>query len=103
MSEECPEPRPGRKENRGEIIEIRERVLRESNLGILILEMERDFCLGIDVLCFMERRRAGIPNSPVRRGMSGWFIGRLKDRIPRKPERKKTRIPGTILSSLKMR
>jgi len=33
---------------------------------------------------------ADVPNNPVRRGISGWFIGMFKEENPKKPERRKT-------------
>ena len=47
------------------------------------------FCLGIFVFCFIEKIKVEEPKSPVSRGSRGWFIGRFKVDIPRKPAKRK--------------
>ncbi len=85
-----PEPMPGRKEDIGEAREIAIEDFISCFLSINIFFKGMIVCFGIDVLFFKERIKADVPNRPVRRGNSGWFIGRFSVKKPRKPDKEKT-------------
>ncbi len=71
MSAACPEPIPGRKEEKGvEIRDPRKDCLR-SFFEILRSLREIKTCFGILGLFCMEVIRADIPKRPERRGRSG--------------------------------
>ena len=103
MTAAWPEPIPGRNEQRGAEM-IAARVDFESSFfGILICFSGLIVCVEGIVLFLSEIIRDEIPNSPVRSGRRGSFIGRLNVRIPRKPASRNTVIDGIGLFSLKMR
>ncbi len=86
----CPEPKPGRNEERGAVRAAAITLLKVCFFGSLIFFIGVIVCLGIFVLFFMEMRRAEIPNRPVRSGRSGCSTGRFNVRKPRKPAKIKT-------------
>ena len=81
----CPEPRPGRKEHKGEAISEPRRGLKR---GVFIFSVDWG---GIFVLFFIERIKFEAPNNPVRRGRRLWFISRLKVIHPSAPVKRKTK------------
>lgn len=85
----CPEPIPGRNEQRGaDIIELTD-ALRKSFFGILIFFIFVISWRGIFVLFFKLIKIAEEPNNPVSNGRRGSFTGRLRVAKPKKPERMK--------------
>jgi len=79
----CPDPRPGRKLQRGEAIVAPRRGFNSFIFGFNIS------CFGINGFVFIERIKFEAPNNPVNKGKRGWDIFRLSTKYPRKPVSKK--------------
>lgn len=99
----CPEPMPGRKAQRGEEIKTAPRDLRNSFLDILIFFNGWTCCFGIFDFVLRLIMSAESPKSPLSRGINGCFTGRLNERKPRNPVKRKTTVERMKFSSLKMR
>lgn len=99
----CPEPIPGRKEQRGADIAAAIDDFRKSFFGRNAVFMDSIFCLGSVVLFFSEIISVEIPKRPVSNGNKGSLIGRLNAAKPRNPARRNTINVGIISSCLKIR
>ena len=99
----CPEPMPGRNEQKGEEIIAAEQAFPNSFFVNFISLRESSFCFSMPDLFFIEIKRAETPKRPVNKGIRGSFIGRLKVKRPRSPDNAKTRKDEKMFSSLKIR
>ena len=81
----CPEPRPGRKLQRGEAIKDPKKGLKIFALGFDI------FWLGMMVLFFILKSNIDPPNKPVSKGRRGCLSeGRFRTISPNAPVKRKT-------------
>ena len=94
---------PGRNDERGAVIIAARVACRVSFFESIISFKGLIICLGIVVLFLIEIPSAESPKRPVSRGRRGSLTGRLKVKIPRKPESAKTVIEIKNSSSLKIR
>ena len=99
----CPEPMPGRNEQRGaEIADAIEDFIN-SFFGRIIFFRGLIICFWAFEGFFKEIIKFEIPKSPVKRGRRGCSIGRLRAKNPKNPDRRKIVNAGRIFSSLKIR
>src|SRR3989344_9471425 len=93
---------PGRKENNGETSAVDNVAFRKSFLASFIsFNGVIDCSLG-KVLFLRLIIKPEMPNSPVRRGIKEFSIGRLNVKNPRRPERTKIIAEIVIFFSLSM-
>ena len=91
-----PEPMPGRNDASGAVMAAARLVLKIVDFFNFIDFRGVMDCFGREVLFFRDIRRAEVPKSPVSSGRSGSWIGRLKERKPRIPDKRKTSSAGAI-------
>lgn len=75
----CPEPMPGRNEQRGAEMIVADEALRNSFFVSLIVFSLGIFCFITCDLSFRLIISADVPNKPVNRGRRGSLIGELRD------------------------
>ena len=98
----CPEPIPGRKEQRGAASDEEMEDLRNSDFVSFICLRGGKCCFTNRVFDFKLTNSPESPNNPESNGSRGSFTGRLNVRSPRIPARVKTVKEITILSSLRI-
>lgn len=76
------DPRPGKREQIGEIRIVARVGLMRWDFGICSFSI---FCFGITVFDFMEWIRVEVAKSPVKRGRRGFWMFRFSEDIPKKP------------------
>ncbi len=103
MTAACPEPIPGRKEQRGAEIIAPRIAFRNSGFGTLICFNGRMICFGIVGFCFIVIINVDVPNNPVSNGRRGCSTGRLKVARPKNPARMKVVSVKRKFSSLKIK
>ncbi len=99
----CPDPMPGRKEQRGAAIEAAKEDFSKLLKGSFIFLRGVICCGGREILFLKLTIREETPKRPVRRGRRGSLIGRLNVIKPRKPESANTIIEERISFSRKIR
>ena len=100
----CPEPIPGRKEQRGAEIEAAITDLINCFFGSFIFFRGEIFCFAnAEEVFFRLTIKADEPNRPVKSGSRGSLTGRLNVIMPRRPAREKIINEFKKFSSWKIR
>lgn len=96
MTAACPDPRPGRKETKGDAIKDASRALFRDFFLIFTCFNLQTFCFGIFCFFIIEVIKEDAPNRPVSKGRMGSFMLRLKEAIPKNPANRKMSIAQSL-------